>query len=110
MHPEEYRAAREIVRHVISNTIDISHYESTAKKLARLLEILMQDTSESIFSYFHENIDPRKQGRPGFLRVMCIDLDRQMECIDQIRADDLKPRVITFDHFRRNNDSETPLP
>ena len=92
MHPDEYRAAREIARHVISSTIDISQYDQTAKKLARLLEVLMMDGSGSIFPYFHENIDPGRQGRPGYLRAMCIDLNYQMDCIDRIHT--TGPRII----------------
>ncbi len=108
MHPEEYRAAREIVRRVAASTIDISHYEQTAQRLARLLEILMQGGSGSMFAYFHENIDPRKQGHPAFFRGMCMDLNAQMDCIEKINAEASRRAVIAPACFRKNTGSETP--
>lgn len=101
MHPEEYRAAREIVRHVISSTIDISNYDQTARRLARILETLVKAAPGSIFSYFHENIDPRKSGSPAFLRAMCADLDEQIKCIERFQADKQKHRIITPDCFHK---------
>ncbi len=105
MHPDEYRAVREIVHHVLSSTIDISRYDQTAGTLARLLETLVQTAPESIFSYFQENIDPRKSGSPAFLRAACMDLDEQIKCIDRFREDKQKRRIITPLCFRKNENN-----
>jgi hypothetical protein len=104
MYPDEYQAVKEIVRHVISSTIDIGQYEKTAQSLAQRLETLMKAGAGSVFSYFHENIDPRKYGHPGYFRAMCTDLEQQMKCIDQMIAGKFKADLIPLDRFRKNED------
>jgi len=105
MKPEAYRDLRETVTHVINNTIDISRYDQTAQRLARLLDTLAKAAPGSIFDYFQENIDPRKQGRPTFFRAMCTDLDRQIKTIDNILAGKLKHTVITPDCFKKTDNN-----
>ncbi|MFO8110986.1 MAG: hypothetical protein R6T92_00605 [Desulfosalsimonadaceae bacterium] len=105
MHPDEYRAVREIVRHVLSSTIDISRYDQTAGTLSRLLETLVKTAPESIFCYFQENIDPRKSGSPAFLRAACKDLDEQIKCIDRFREDKQKRRIINPPCFHKNENN-----
>ncbi len=102
MHPDEYREVLEIARHVISNTVDISRYDQIAGRLTRLLETLVKAAPESIFSYFKENIDPRKSGSPAFLRAVCRDLEEQIACIDRFGSDKEKRRIITPDCFRKD--------
>jgi len=93
-HPAEYREIKKIIRYIISKTVDIEEYYSTAKKLTRLLGKITESGNQSIFYYYYTNIDPRQKGQARYFRANCIDLAQQLECIDHIRLSKRHIRVV----------------
>jgi len=93
-HPAEYREIKKLIRLIIFKTLDIEDYYSTAKKLTRLLDKMTESGNQSIFYYYYKNIDPRQKGQARYFRANCIDLDQQLKCVDQMRYNKRKLRVI----------------
>ena len=93
-HPAEYREIKKLIRTIISKPIDIGDYYSIAVKLTRLLKKLAESGSLSIFNYYYQNIDPSQKGQARYFRSDCIDLDQQLQCIDQLRHEKRRIRVI----------------
>ena len=93
-HPDEYREIKKLVRHVICNPVDISDYYATARKLSRLLGTLTESGNQSLFYYYHTNLDPRQNGQARYFRALCADLENQIHCIDQLRHDRRRLRIV----------------
>jgi len=93
-HPAEYREIKKLIRYIISKTVDIEEYYSTAKKLTRLLGTMTKSGNQSIFYYYYTNIDPRQKGQARYFRANCIDLDQQLQCVDHMRHSKRHLRVI----------------
>ncbi len=92
--PSSCRELTDLLHHVVSDTIDIGQYFSTARRLALLLQKLNQRHSGPIFQYFYRNIDPLQEGDPRFLRGHCMDLAEQLKNIRQQAAAKSGIRVI----------------
>lgn len=93
-HPVEYREIKKLIRYIISKTVDIGEYYSTAKKLARLLGTMTKSGNQSIFYYYYTNIDPRQKGQAQYFRANCIDLEQQLEFVNQMRHTKRHIRII----------------
>jgi len=93
-HPAEYREIKRLVRYIISNTVDIEEYYSTAEKLTRLLGKMAESGNQSIFYYYYKNIDPRQKGQARYFRANCMDLDQQLSCVDQLRRNKRHIQII----------------
>ncbi len=93
-HPAEYREIKKIIQYIISKTVDIEEYYSTAKKLTGLLGKMIESGNQSIFFYYYTNIDPRQKGQARYFRANCIDLDQQLQCVDHMRHIKRHIRVI----------------
>lgn len=92
--PAAYREIKQILNHVVNNTIDIGEYQKTAERLARLLEIMAASRKSSIFNYFYNNIDPRHGGDVRYFRAICADLLQQIHCIDDMRRCKQRIRLV----------------
>lgn len=93
-HPVEYREIKKLIRHIISKTVDIGDYYTTAKKLTRLLNKMTESGNQSIFYYYYTNIDPQQKGQAIYFRADCMDLEQQIECVNQMRCNKRHIRVI----------------
>jgi len=86
-HPCAYRQLKSLADHILRETLDISEYLPTAKKLTGLLKTMDSDGRGSIFGHFVDRISPSSIWHIHWLRVECGDL------LDHLKA---------FDHWRRD--------
>jgi hypothetical protein len=96
-HPETYREIKQMLDHIVADTIDIGEYQKTAEQLSRLLEIMISSGTSSIFYYFYNNIDPRQGGDVRYFRATCMDLMEQIRCIDDMRRCRRNIRLVSDD-------------
>ena len=94
-HPDVYRQLKKLVRDIISEPVDISDYYSTAQALTHLLKQMAQSGHGSIFDYYYVQIDPHQKGQAQYFRANCVDLEEQLRCVDQLRSDRCRLRVIS---------------
>lgn len=81
-----YLALKKLVHAVNSGPLDVAEYYSTATRLGTLLSQMSAGSSETIFRYFADHIDPRKCGEAVNFRVECRDLDEQLKKLEEWRA------------------------
>lgn len=96
-NPEAYREIKQMLDHIVADTIDIGEYQKTAERLALLLEKMTASGNSSLFYYFYNNIDPRRGGDVRYFRAICADLKEQIRCIDDMRRCRRNIRVVPGD-------------
>ena len=96
-HPAAYRELRSILKRVLSETVDIGLYHALACRLADLLQILSQNRTETLFEYFHQSIDPRRQGGARYFRFFCRDLNNSLDDLEDFRRTRRRLKVICRD-------------
>jgi hypothetical protein len=84
--PAAYRDLKALVHTINSSLLDISEYDTAAGRLGQLLEEI-DNGAETLFAYFMDRIDPRKEGEALYFRFECLDLAEQVADLDQWRAD-----------------------
>lgn len=92
--PGEYREIKRLLDDVLERSVDVSDYHRVASKIVRLLEMLSATSSDSLFAYYCNNIDPKRQGDARYFKIVCRDLRHQLELIDQYRRKRHKLRLI----------------
>jgi len=93
-HPAEYREIKSLVSDILSKPVDIGDYYKTARKLAGLLEKMVETGPGSIFYYYYKNIDPRQSGDAIYFRANCLDLYEQLKYVNELRIDRRNMRLI----------------
>ncbi|MFP4668072.1 MAG: hypothetical protein ACOCQI_01015 [Desulfosalsimonas sp.] len=83
--PAEYREIKRLLDEVLGGPVDVADYHRLAGEIVRLLEKLSASSSESLFVYYCNNIDPKRQGDARYFKVVCRDLRHQLKLIDQYR-------------------------
>jgi len=81
-----YLELKKLVQAINSNPLDVADYYTTAARLGALLTRMSTGSSETIFQYFADHIDPRKCGEAVNFRVECRDLDEQLKALEQWRV------------------------
>ena len=107
-HPDAYREIKQLLDHVIADTIDIGEYQKTAERLARLLEMMTASGKSSVFHYYYNNIDPRKGGDVRYFRAICVDLREQIRCIDDMRRCKRRIRLVEEGPSSDTESKQTP--
>ncbi|MFW6011828.1 MAG: hypothetical protein ACOC8R_01965 [Desulfosalsimonas sp.] len=92
--PAEYREIKRLLDEVLSGPVDVADYHRVAGEIVRLLEKLSASSSESLFAYYCNNIDPGRQGDTRYFKVICRDLRQQLKLIDQYRRQSRRIRIM----------------
>jgi hypothetical protein len=93
-HPREYRLIKRMLEDILANPVDIKEYYRIARSLSMLLEQLNASSPGSLFSYYHENIAPHRQGDTRYFKIICEDLRQQIRQVDQFRRQQHNLRII----------------
>jgi hypothetical protein len=83
-HVAAYHEIKTMVREINTGPLDIALYYQTASRLGMLLTRLAY--RGTIFQYFAEQIDPRKNGDVRYFRAQCLDLNEQLKELDRWRT------------------------
>lgn len=89
-----YCDLKRLVGRINTGSIDVSDYYSTAVHLGARLSDISSGYGNTVFHYFAEQIDPRKQGDVRCFRMECRQLSKQIEELDRRRAANRALRVI----------------
>ena len=86
-HPEVYGEIKLFVGEIVTKTLDISDYPSTAEKLGRLLRTMAEGSEKNIFHFFCDRISPSSISKLKLLRLECRDLLEQLKAFDVWRRE-----------------------
>lgn len=89
-----YCDLKRLVRRINAGSIDVADYYTTAVHLGARLSEMSSGYGNTVFHYFAEQIDPRKNGDARCFRMECRQLSEQFEELDRRRAASRPLRVI----------------
>lgn len=91
-YPGQYFEINNLLKHIISEKIDISEYYGLACNLAKLLAKMGIGTI--FYEYFHDNINPKQSGNIRYFRFVCRDLLDQIKDLNRWRINKRKMFLI----------------
>lgn len=89
-----YCDLKRLVKKINSGSIDVADYYLTAVDLGARLSEISFGYGDTVFNYFAEQIDPRKNGDVRCFRMECRQLSEQFEELDRRRANRRPLRVV----------------
>ncbi|MFH1156890.1 MAG: hypothetical protein V1793_24090 [Pseudomonadota bacterium] len=91
-NPEAYREIRQLLVRIVTETVDIDDYFRLACRLADLLKTMGENTIFSL--YFHDSINPCRNGQAWYFRTECRSLLEQIEELNCWRRERRKLRLM----------------
>jgi hypothetical protein len=92
--PNGYSQIKELLKDIVTKTVDICHYEDTAIKLDRLLTKIDDASKRSIFYFFSDRFSPFSISKMRLFRIECRDLLDQLKAFEDWRIE--KHHLIVF--------------
>jgi hypothetical protein len=89
-----YCDLKRLLEKINTGSIDVADYYLTAVDLGARLSEISCGYGNTVFHYFAEQIDPRKNGDVRCFRMECRQLSEQFEELDRRRANRRPLRVI----------------
>lgn len=93
-----YCELRRLVHRINTEALDVAEYYLTAVRLGSILLELSAGCGNSLFRYYAEQIDPRRQGDVRCFRMECRQLSQQLVELDRRRTTRHHLRVIQRTH------------
>jgi hypothetical protein len=95
-HSDAYKELKCLVCRINNETIDIGQYLEFARRIASLLNTVTEGKSGTIFDYFRNGMDPKKNGTAIHFRFFCTDLQNLLNQIDFYRKSRRSLKIVKW--------------